>query len=359
MIVNFSLTRSSDDLKLHLEIGNHSDVGRVRERNEDYYGSFSGTFGNLLVVCDGMGGHKGGEIASRLAVETLKNHFEKLPAEFNPAEEIRNALGEANDSIISTAERDASLSDMGSTVVLVLILNDLAYCASLGDSRIYLITEEGIRRFTKDHSLVQQMIDSKMITEEEAKDHPKKNVITRALGIDESLEPDIHDPLELKDGYKLVLCTDGLTSNVSEKEILETVVNNSPQQASQKLIDLSNQRGGGDNITVQVASLSSKKPVAQTQKKPGGNFLMYSVLAVAIIALALVFIKFEVISFGKESTKTIENKVSTSPKKIESKDNSDPAINKVKKDSMVHLIVKPDSIKQQNEEEINHDQPND
>ena len=346
-------------MKLHLEIGNHSDVGRVRDRNEDYYGSFSGKFGNLLVVCDGMGGHKGGEIASRLAVETLKNHFEKLPEDFNPAEEIRNALVEANDSIIATAERDSSLSDMGSTVVLVLILNDLAYCASLGDSRIYLITNEGIRRFTKDHSLVQQMIDSNMITEEEAKDHPKKNVITKALGIDETLEPDIHDPLELKDGYKLVLCTDGLTSNVSEQEILEKVVNNSPQLASKKLIDLANERGGGDNITVQVASLSSKKPVAQAQKKSGGNFFKYSVLAVALIALALVLIKFEVISFGKETQKTIENRISTLPPKIDKKINSDPDIHKEKKDSTVHLTIKPDSINQQNEEEINHDQPND
>ena len=346
-------------MKLHLEIGNHSDVGRVRERNEDYYGSFSGTFGNLLVVCDGMGGHKGGEIASRLAVETLKNHFEKLPQEFDPSEEIRNALEEANDSILATAERDSSLSDMGSTVVLVLILNDQAYCASLGDSRIYLITEEGIRRFTKDHSLVQQMIDSNMITEEEAKNHPKKNVITKALGIDEALEPDVHPPLELKDNYKLVLCTDGLTSNVSEEEILEAAVNNSPQQASQKLIDLANERGGGDNITVQVASFSSKKPAAQTQKKSGGNFLMYSVLAVAVIALALVLIKFDVISFGKESQKTIENKVSTSPPKTESKIDSDPAVHNVKKDSTVHLIIKPDSIKQQSEEEITDDQPND
>lgn len=345
-------------MKLHLDIGNHSDVGKARERNEDYFGSFSGSFGNLLVVCDGMGGHKGGEIASRLAVETLKNHFEKLSEDFNPAEEIRKALQEANDSIIETAERDSSLSDMGSTVVLVLIKENLAYCASLGDSRIYLITEDGIRRFTKDHSLVQQMIDSNMITEEEAKDHPKKNVITKALGIDEALEPDIHEPLGLKENHKLVLCTDGLTSTVNEEEILEEVENNSPQQASQKLVDLANERGGADNITVQVVSFSSKKPAEKVKAISGNNLLMYSILVIALLALVLVLIKFEIIGFDKEPQKTFKNNIGTTPKKIENKIVSGPAIHKTKKDSIVRESVKPDSLNQNNEEEAIDEQPN-
>ena len=327
-------------MKLHFEIGNHSDVGRVRERNEDYFGSFSGGFGNLLVVCDGMGGHKGGEIASRLAVETIKNHFEKLPKEFNPAEEIRNALEEANDSIITTAERDTSLTDMGSTVVLVLFLNDLAYCANLGDSRIYLISDGSIRRFTKDHSLVQQMIDSNMITEEEAKNHPKKNVITKALGIDENLEPDILEPLELKNNYKLVLCTDGLTSTVAEDEILKTVENDTPQNASQKLVDMANERGGTDNITVQVVSFSTEKPADKSQNKSGGNLLIYSVLFAALLALALVLIKFDVISFGKEPQKTIVTEKNATPEKTENDIDSGPAVHK----------IKPDSLEQKNAE---------
>lgn len=332
-------------MNLHLEIGNHSDVGRVRERNEDYFGSFSGKFGNLLVVCDGMGGHKGGEIASRLAVESLKNHFENLSAEFNPAEEIRSALEEANDSIITTAERDNSLADMGSTVVLVLIQNDKAYCASLGDSRIYLIADGNIRRFTKDHSLVQQMIDSKMITEEEAKDHPKKNVITKALGIDDNLEPDILEPLELKENYKLVLCTDGLTSTVTEDEILKMADNDTPQQASQKLVDMANERGGTDNITVQVVSFSSEKPSDKSQKKSGGNFLMYSVLFIALIALVLVLVKFDVISFGKSEQKTVVNEKNTTPNKIESSVDADAMGRNLKTDSTSHIINRPDSLK--------------
>lgn len=336
-------------MKLHLDIGNHSDVGKARERNEDYFGSFSGGFGNLLVVCDGMGGHKGGEIASRLAVETLKNHFEELSGDFNPTEEIRKALQEANDSLIETAERDSSLADMGSTVVLVLIRENLAYCASLGDSRIYLVTENGIRQFTKDHSLVQQMVDSNMITKEEAKDHPKKNVITKALGIDEALDPDIHDPLGLKENYKLVLCTDGLTSTVNGEEILEKVENNSPQQASQKLVDLANERGGADNITVQVVSFSLKRPAEKVKAISGNNLLMYSVLMIVLLALALVLIKFEVISFGKKPQKTLENNISTTPKNVEKKINSGPAIQKTKKDSIVLESVKPDSLIQNNE----------
>lgn len=345
-------------MKLHLVIGNHSDVGKARERNEDYFGSFSGDFGNLLVVCDGMGGHKGGEIASRLAVETLKNHFEKLSEDFNPAEEIKKALQEANDSIIETAERDSSLSDMGSTVVLVLIRDNLAYCASLGDSRIYLVAENSIRQFTKDHSLVQQMVDSNMITEEEAKDHPKKNVITKALGIDEALEPDMLEPLELKENNKLILCTDGLTSTVNKEEILEQVENNSPQQASQKLVDLANERGGADNITVQVVSFSSKKPAEKVKAISGNNLLMYSVLIIALLALTLVLIKFEVISFGKETQKTLENNIGTIQNKTEDKLNSNQVIHKTKKDSIVNESVKSDSLIKNNEEEAIDEQPN-
>jgi serine/threonine protein phosphatase PrpC len=123
-------------LELQLNIGNYSDVGKAREINEDYFGSFSGSFGNLLLVCDGMGGYKGGEIASRLAVETISTYFENLNDSYNISEEINKSLEAANESILLKAKQGPELTDMGSTVVLVLVKNGLAYYASIGDSRI-------------------------------------------------------------------------------------------------------------------------------------------------------------------------------------------------------------------------------
>jgi len=240
-------------LELQLNIGNFSDVGKAREINEDNFGTFSGAFGILLLVCDGMGGYKGGEIASRIAVKSIKNHFEKMNRNYNPPKEIYNAFNSANNSIIQTAYNDSTLSDMGSTVVLVLLKDELVHYANLGDSRIYRIRQGKILQLTKDNSLVQQMIDSNMITENEAKNHPKKHVITKALGIDAELEPEIYQPFKLQESDIIILCSDGLTEHVEEEEILKLAENNSVSDAAIKLVDLANERGGSDNITVQVA----------------------------------------------------------------------------------------------------------
>ncbi|MCH7723230.1 MAG: Stp1/IreP family PP2C-type Ser/Thr phosphatase [Bacteroidetes bacterium] len=240
-------------MELQLNIGSFSDVGKVREINEDYFGSFSGSFGYLLLVCDGMGGHKDGEIASRIAVKSIKNHFEEMNRNYDPPKEIYDAFNSANNSIIQTAFNDSTLSDMGSTVVLVLLKDGLVHYANLGDSRIYRIRQGKILQLTKDNSLVQQMIDSNMITENEAKTHPKKHVITKALGIDPELEPEIYQPFKLQENDIIILCSDGLTEHVEEKEILKLAGNNSVSDAAIKLVDLANERGGSDNITVQVA----------------------------------------------------------------------------------------------------------
>ena len=169
-------------MSFNYEIGNHSDVGRVREVNEDYFGSFRGSFGELLIVCDGMGGHKGGETASRLAVDVIRNHFENLNTDYDVKHELHNALAAANNKIVGVAHQDRSLEGMGSTAVIVLFKDDRAYTANLGDSRIYLVRGGELKQLTTDHSLVQQMIDSDVLTPEEAESHPKKNVITKSLG---------------------------------------------------------------------------------------------------------------------------------------------------------------------------------
>ncbi len=267
-----------------LEIGNYSDIGKARKINEDYFGSFSGRYGTLLIVCDGMGGHEGGEIASRLAVETINNHFEHLGSDFNPKEELIKAIEKANFVIIEAGKTRKELAEMGSTVVMALIKDDFAYTANLGDSRIYLIKNGSISQITKDHSLVQQMIDSDLISPEEAQHHPKKNVITKALGIEDNVEPEIIKPFKLTPNDCLILCTDGLTNHVNDEEILALCISNSSQDAAEKLVDLANERGGTDNITVQILKVHERKsPV----KGNGISKSVYLTLSVIIITAAL------------------------------------------------------------------------
>ena len=275
-------------MNINFEIGNHSDVGRVREVNEDYFGSFHGKFGELLIVCDGMGGHKGGETASRLAVETIKNHFENLNSDYDVKLELQNALTAANIKLVETARKDKSLAGMGSTAVIVLFKNGLAYTANLGDSRIYLVRDKKIKQLTTDHSLVQQMIDSDMLSTEEAENHPKKNVITKSLGREGEAEPDIFEPIKLHKNDKFILCTDGLTNYVKDREILDIAANNPVQQAAGKLIDMANEKGGSDNITVQIAEV--KVDIATPadgvkKKKLLFYFLIGVVLGIAAIGI--------------------------------------------------------------------------
>jgi protein phosphatase len=242
--------------KFNIEIGNFSDVGKVREVNEDYFGSFHGSYGELLIVCDGMGGHRGGEIASRLSVESIRTHFESLDNSFSPEIELKAAIQSANNTLIDTARNDPALYEMGSTVVIILLRKDKAYVANLGDSRVYLCRDGIIKQLSKDHSLVQQMVDSRMISKEEAKHHPQKNVITRSLGIGLQTEPELAAEIKIKPGDIFILCSDGLTAYVNDNEILNIVSTESVQDAANTLVDLANERGGEDNITVQIAKLS-------------------------------------------------------------------------------------------------------
>lgn len=282
-------------MNFNLEIGNHSDVGKVREVNEDYFGSFRGNFGELLVVCDGMGGHKGGETASRLAVESIKIHFEKLSVDYDVKHELHNALTSANNKIVETARQDQALEGMGSTSVIILFKNDLAYTANLGDSRIYLVRDEEIKQLTTDHSLVQQMIDSNVLTPEEAESHPKKNVITKSLGREGAIEPDIFEPIVLLENDKYILCTDGLTNYVKDEEISNIATNNPVQQAAGKLVDLANEKGGSDNITIQIAEVKVNidSTVKSVKKK---NLLLYFLVGVVLGIAAIGIFKPDIFS---------------------------------------------------------------
>jgi protein phosphatase len=257
-------------MAIKIQKGNHSDVGKVRQANEDYFGAYDGKYGNLIIVSDGMGGYKGGKIASQIAVDSVHQHFESLPEQFDAGEELRNAVRAAHNEILNRSSSDIELRDMGATIVVLLIRGDKAYYAHVGDSRLYLVRKNQILQLTRDHSLVQQLVDANIITAEKAKQHPQKNVISRALGArDQSAEAELpQKPLDLYKDDVFVLCTDGLTNHVESYEIQGMVTDIAPLKAALLLVDRANDRGGKDNITVQVVKvIKGKRPPVILSRK--------------------------------------------------------------------------------------------
>jgi PPM family protein phosphatase len=227
---------------VRIQVGSATDIGRVRERNEDSLLVDP----PLYVVADGMGGHRGGQVASQVALETLEGL----------AKEGRGSLAdhvrEANRAIWDRSVEDERLSGMGTTLTAARIQGTDALIAHVGDSRAYLLRDGALRRLTTDHTLVDRMVKSGEITEEEADVHPHKNVLTRALGTDELVEVD-EDSVSLVDGDRVLICSDGLTGMVTEDQI-QAILDHSddPQQAADRLVKAANRAGGVDNITVVV-----------------------------------------------------------------------------------------------------------
>ncbi len=317
-------------MKIKLEIGNLSDVGRKRTANEDYFGFYQGVFGSLIIVCDGMGGNKGGALASRLAVETIKAHFEKLPTAFDEKAELKLALTKADNLLKERACESDELKEMGSTAVVLLIKENLAFTAHIGDSRIYMIRNNQIHQLTKDHSLVQQMVDANIISEEAAKEHPKRNVITRSLGADGSSEPEIAEPFSIFKKDMFVLCTDGLTGYIDENKIFEVVSNNTVQASCAKLIDMANERGGKDNITVQIVSVVKGKsiPMPNPLKNKTVQLVLSGLLFTLVLAWAIVTFKPYSFLFGnsdKKIEKTTPQKPKTENKDVKKEENKNSA----------------------------------
>lgn len=250
-----------------VEYGNRSDVGKVRQVNEDYFGTYKGEFGELFIVCDGMGGYKGGRVASTTAVEAIKGYFEQVKPGGDLRIELFNSLKAADKAISVKAKEDIELSKMGSTAVVVLIRGSRLFFAHIGDSRIYRVRDGEIERLTRDHSLVQEMVDNDIISEKEAEQHPQRNVILRSLGPNGNSEPQVdpRDEVLFKDDF-LILCSDGLTGHVEDGEIRDIVLKHSPPEACEKLVALANERGGKDNITVQVVKIVEGKRRAASLK---------------------------------------------------------------------------------------------
>lgn len=237
-----------------MKISAKTDVGVVRSNNQDF--CLAGEFSNGVtwaVVCDGMGGAMGGNIASETAAKTISgkitNGYHEGMNDNSIKHLIISAVEAANATVYSRSHNDESLFGMGTTAVVAVVKGDSLYIAHVGDSRIYIVTKESINQLTTDHSVVQMMIDNGEITAEEAKDHPKKNVITRALGVDENVRIDYSQEI-YNEGDILLLCTDGLTNYVDDETILKICNSCDSYSLADKLVELANANGGGDNVTV-------------------------------------------------------------------------------------------------------------
>jgi serine/threonine protein phosphatase PrpC len=239
---------------VEIALGNLSSVGRVRERNEDYFGYFAPSDalakkGRLFLVADGMGGETAGDVASRLAVETVRDAYFGDPGD-DPTAVLRASLEAANRVIYDRARTQPEGTRMGTTCTALVVRDDVACVAHVGDTRAYLIRAGGMTRLTADHSLAQS---------------GRANVLTRALGIEATVNVDVVDPpLRVSKGDKFLMCSDGLWGQIDDAELLRLVVTNSDlQTACRDLVALANERGGRDNITVQLIRIGADVDAGQ------------------------------------------------------------------------------------------------
>jgi PPM family protein phosphatase len=235
-----------------------SDVGLVRSENQDF-GSCttpaeerdSHTGGRLLIVADGMGGHRGGATASRLAAETVKAQYLGAETDDVPMA-LKESLMRANARIYSEAQANPELRGMGTTTSVLAVKGDVGWIAHVGDSRIYLVRDEEIRQLTDDHSLVATMVREGLLTSAEAETHPRRNVLQRSMGVAEEVEVDVKGPFELRPGDTFILCSDGLHGLVKEPELKE-IARKPIEAAADEFLRRALERGAPDNVTVIVA----------------------------------------------------------------------------------------------------------
>jgi serine/threonine protein phosphatase PrpC len=242
-----------------------SDIGCTRQVNQDSGRIFLGSpKGVLIAVADGMGGHKGGEVASQLAIEVLGRTF--FDGNSDPQSDLHRAFLEANAAIYQESQQHAELQGMGTTCTALVIRSGVAYATHVGDSRLYMVRGGDIYLMTEDHSAVMELVRQGTLTLAEARHHADKNVITRALGSRPEVEPSHwNEPLPVRIGDKFIICSDGLYDRMEDSEIRSVVLSKTSADACVTLIELAKQRGGYDNITVAVVGLEA---VSEEAKAP-------------------------------------------------------------------------------------------
>ena len=249
-------------------------VGLVRKANEDSIGSLTkdktNGYGEVFVVCDGMGGHVGGAIASKTAVDCILQYFEGSPSS-NPIIALEKSISFANMQIYAKAMHDVSLKGMGTTCTVLLNKGDNIYIAHVGDSRIYLNTDNKLYRLTKDHSFVQSLVDAGQLEDSEMEKHPRKNELTRALGISQDVDVEIaENPISSKNGDTFLMCSDGLCGLVNDATIANTMRTTADGQTVNDLIELAENAGGNDNISVTIINVV-ESPHKTTKFKDQAN----------------------------------------------------------------------------------------
>ncbi len=244
-----------------------SDVGKVRQNNEDFYGEFLiDQEHRVFIVADGMGGHNAGEVASRLAVLTFLESYKRYFEGTKEAEKaIELAFYDANRRVFEEGVGKESQHGMGTTLSVLVLKGENVFWGHVGDSRIYLIREDECKKLTKDHSLVGKMRENGVISEQEARSHPRRNILYLSLGVKENITPQINGGIGVKDGDIFVVCTDGLSNMVSDEEIKIISINNPPKKAVEKMIEIAKERGAPDNLTIEVIKIEKK--IDETTKK--------------------------------------------------------------------------------------------
>ncbi|HEY9077708.1 MAG TPA: Stp1/IreP family PP2C-type Ser/Thr phosphatase [Anaerolineaceae bacterium] len=288
-------------MKVYFNLGHQSDLGRERQVQEDAYAcqpldlSPGQRKGVLFIVADGVGGRQAGEIASQMAVKTIMQTYYADPGD-EPSAAIYKAFQAANNAIYRAAQAPGR-EKMATTAVCTIVRNGELIVANAGDSRAYLMRDGRLEQITNDHSWVAEQVAAGILTEDEAVNHPNRNVITRSLGNKPDVEPEIQSIGQLRTGDILMLCTDGLYEGVPLHVMQEVLSNNPPPISCQKLIDLANQAGGSDNITVVVAEVKvegvdaasvDKGEQAERREDSTGNHLVKPVPAVLEIAAPVV-----------------------------------------------------------------------
>ncbi len=273
-----------------------SDIGKVRTANEDYFlNEKIGESEFLFVIADGMGGHQAGDVASKLASETFFEAYKGLRKKGTPiAASIEQAVRKANTVVFKKAASDIGKRGMGTTFTAVVIAGLKASIAHVGDSRVYLIRRNRIKRLTTDHSFVEKLVEEGRISPDEARDHPQKNVLYMSLGARESFIPEIQNDIHLEDGDALVMCSDGLSNMMDDETIMNLTMGDYPEEGVNALIKLANAHGGSDNITVQVIRVGTLEMMEKTKpirlSRPRRKLI--SLLALLVMLAILVGLRY-------------------------------------------------------------------
>lgn len=284
-----------------LEVAKLTDVGRMRSHNEDYVDYYipsdprqRALKGSIYLVADGMGGHQAGEVASREAVEWTMGQYYADPSHEVAASLVRS-IRMANARLFDQAQSDPDKTGMGSTLVAAVIVGQKVYIANVGDSRAYLINARGVTQITEDHSWVEEQVRANLLTPEQARRHPQRNLVTRALGSKSDVQVDLFEG-ELEAGDTLLLCSDGLTGRVEDPELATIVLQYPAQEAARQLVALANERGGNDNISVLIVNARQEAITVPApafapvrKEKRSGSILTPALVGMtAILALAFI-----------------------------------------------------------------------